>query len=77
MNPISFKEDVGFVFFVVQYSFFCHPDGGRISARNSAKKIANLCRAAYGDPSSVRMTRLWILYVVASEIASFLAMTLN
>jgi hypothetical protein len=35
----------------------CHPEERGISARNSVIKIHNLCRATYGDPSFLGMTR--------------------
>jgi hypothetical protein len=36
--------------------YFCYPDKGRIFARNSASKIANLCRISDGDFSFLEMT---------------------
>jgi hypothetical protein len=50
------------------FSQYCHFDEGEISARNSAIKITNLCRATYGDFSFVEMIYFVHLEVKFMEI---------
>ena len=66
MNPMSWKRyRVCYFCLLTDYAQSCHPEERGISARNSAIKISNLCKVAYGDPSFLGMTNygviLWLL----------------